>query len=162
MSMIFCPRGSVLTSEPSENGGAGFYRLDGFPSGENGILLYSCSPTESDIHTPMVTLEGKKILYKFGKAFGNFSISGELLLGAAGSDGSGVSGSALADLTSYFEKHRLSNKDDPTILTAAGGDTKYYLYLIGLQIFDMNTEFHTMPFTITALIADPTNPREKE
>lgn len=110
------------------------------------ILLQSFRIFDKIIELPITTLDGAKILYIFGKAWGDISVGGLALLGEGGT------GSALAEIINFWNAHN-SWKKNSHIKMSIPGSKAFNLYLTSLTIGDPNAEFQFFPFTFTGKLA---------
>lgn len=151
MSGFLAARGCIYKYTPPGTGGSGFYKVSpAFPqSSGSPILLQGIDLQDNDIISPVVTLEDFKVLYKFGQAFGNATIYGDILLGPVGSTGGGLSA-----LIGWFQANRVSKSSSPITFSMAGGSA-YRMYATGLVIGRVDPEYHIQNFAISAIIAEP-------
>lgn len=150
---ILPSRGCVYSVESDK--AEGFYSVKGLSHGSQSpsdrpILVRAISFEDKDITSPITTLGGVRVIYRFGKGIGNVRISGEILMGPAGDAGNAQSQS---DVITFFESHRVSVRDEPVIATLPGG-RGVQAYLYGLLMGDMDPATHTQPFLITGYLAD--------
>lgn len=148
MEIFASSKGCVFV--PSPRGGGGAYALEGLDRGsaESPILIQGADLHDADILLPVSLLDGGKILYTFGRAWGDVSVAGVVLLGSAG-DGS------LKKVKSWFESRRVGGSTDPrpVNLSTPGGPYKLYIHAFGLGMPD--AEFHIQPFMVYGKIASP-------
>ena len=148
MADIFASsRGCVYA--PNSRGGQGSYAVEGLDRGsaESPILILGADLKDSDIVLPVSTLNGIKIIYTFGEAWGDATILGLALLGSGDS--------SLKRLTSWFKGKRSSaGESAQTVnLSTPGGPYKLYIHAFGLAQPD--EKFNTQPFMIYGKIANP-------
>lgn len=127
---------------------AGF-RLEPDLSGgiDSPVLLQSVTIEDKVVNLPVVTLDGVRILYVFGKAWGDISVGGLALLGAGGS------GSALADVVGWFKANSVENEDKVVSVSLPGG-VAYKFYATALSIGDPDPEYQFFPFTVYGKIIE--------
>jgi len=151
MSAFFSARGCVLVVGGAP--GAGFYRVQGLRSGsgKTPVLISGIQYTDTDVILPVTTLESFKVLYSFGEGFGNFAVTGTLLLGP-----SGKTPDCIKDLTSWFKNRRTANNDSPVNVSAPGG-VAYKVFFNGLGISGADPAYHTLTFSLQGVIAEPSS-----
>lgn len=115
------------------------------------ILIMGIELSQQDIVSPVSCLGNVKIFYTFGQAFGNVMIRGEMLLGPLGS----VQSDGVRLLSDFFNQQRVSNLKKATTFSIA--QTAYQMYMTGLQIGQVDIEFHVLPFVFTGVLIDPAN-----
>lgn len=152
--MNILPARGCVYSVSSEGSGEGFYSVSGLThgssSGNGVILIHSVNTEDTDITSAVTTISGIRILYRFGKGVGNVRVTGQVLLGPAGSASSADAPSKLVD---FYQTNRVSNKDTPTNVTLPGGKgLKVYFNSLVLGDTDPNT--HTQPFVLIGFLAD--------
>ena len=115
---------------------------------ESPVLTTGVQINDQDLVLPVVTLDGARILYSFGPAFGSFNIIGTALLGAVGGQGS-----ALGKVSDWFKSNRVSSLEGP-ISVSLGGGGAYKVFVTGLSVAEADTEFHIQPYVIMGNIAE--------
>jgi hypothetical protein len=152
MAILTPCRGNVYKVDPVEGAGdSGFYEIKELTAKKgqgDALIIMSVNPEESDILSPVVTLENTKILYTFGSNFGNITISGLLMLGK-----SGVPGQCLKTLIDFFTKHRVSKESNP--INVSGPSTGWKVFLNGLKVGEADSINNTQPFALFGTIAEP-------
>jgi hypothetical protein len=150
----FGARGCVYVVPGQGSGNAGLYKIDGFPAADPDapVLLQSVEITDNDIVMPVATMNNFKVVYTFGQDFGNLVIGGEILLGPTGDLAGG-----LKNLINWFNVNRVSVLLAPVSVSLPGG-AAYKAYVQGLQIGRVDPELCTVPFGISAIIAEPGDP----
>lgn len=147
---FFPTRGCVYAIPASgDNSKGGLYRLDGITDQKgtsSAILLTGLDMMDSDVVAPVITTEDLKILYVFGKSFGNVSVQGQILLGQAGSDPSKLTG-----LQDWFNTNRVANSRKPVSLSVA--HKAYTVYMTGLALGGVDPEYNIQTFGLQGLIA---------
>ncbi len=115
------------------------------------ILIMGIELGQQDIVSPVSCLNNVKLFYTFGQSFGNVMIRGEMLLGPLGS----VQSDGVRILNDFFNQQRVSNLKRATTFSIA--QTAYQMYMTGLQIGQVDVEFHVLPFVFTGVLIDPAN-----
>jgi hypothetical protein len=114
------------------------------------ILLRNAALSDSDVVLPVSTLDKKKILYTFGRAFGDVMIAGTVFLGPAGNPQDG-----LSKVIEYMEKHGVGRADKPApVMFSMPGTKGYKIYLVGLKIMEADPELNLHNFQLVGVIAD--------
>ena len=129
------------------NGSDGFYKVSGLDSPL--ILIQGVDSHDKEIHLPVATLDNKRILYSFGKDFGDINVRGLIILGESGNPTG-----ALGQVLQWFEEKRLSKSLAPVEVSLPGGKG-YMMYPTGLALSEPDPEFHLQPFAVIGLIAEP-------
>jgi hypothetical protein len=111
-------------------------------------IITGYSLNETEITSKIACLNDQRVLYSFGKAFGEIHVSGELLLGEAGKT---TDSSMEYDLRDYYDKNRVSKLDD-SIGFSAGKTLTMDFFLTGLSIANYNLEFEILPFTLVGTL----------
>lgn len=115
-------------------------------SDESPIIMQSLNVSDQVVNLPVLTLNGIRVLYVYGKAWGDIAVGGLALLGKAGA------GDALAKVTEYYESVNVSNEDGNSVKVSLPGNTGYKFYATGLSIGDPNPEYQFFPFSIQGKI----------
>ena len=116
------------------------------------ILLLQVQIAQSDLVSAVACLDNFKVLYTFGQNFGQVQIGGEVLLGSIGTAGEARAAQRLRD---FFAKYRISVWKQPIKLSTLG--TSYLVYLTGMQLGAVDTNFNVLPFVLTGMLIDPQN-----
>lgn len=134
---------------PNAVAGAGFYALDGLSGGgaSSPIMILNAGVNDTDIVLPVATLNNKKILYTFGRGFGNVAVNGMILLGPNGKSAN------LGTLLGWFGSHRASAGGGAVNLSFPGG--AYKIYVVGMVLSEADPQFNIQYFQIAGLIASP-------
>jgi hypothetical protein len=143
IDLIACRGTTWLVGAPASEGFSISPPIEG--SEESPIVLQSLTVSDSVIHMPVNTLDGARILYIFGRAWGDISIGGLALLGQGGSGG------ALASVIDWFESNSAAVVDNEISVSVPGG-SGYTFYALGLQISEPDTEINCFPFRVTGKI----------
>jgi len=112
------------------------------------ILLQSISVSDKVIHLPVVCLDGTRIVYVFGRDFGDISVGGLALLGKGGV------GDALTKVVSYYKANSVEDGSDTKVSVSLPGSSSYKFYLLGLTIQDPNPEMQYFPFMLSGKIVE--------
>lgn len=103
---------------------------------------------EQEIVAQAACLNDLRVMYTFGKGFGNISVNGEMLLGAP--EANSAIESSLYD---YYNTNRVSKLKGPiSISLGAGGSINFFL--IGLNINQYNVDYELLPFTLQGIIQE--------
>jgi len=152
MAILAPCRGNVYRVNPVPGSGdSGFYYIPDLQAKKgdgDALLIMSVSPQETDVVSPVVTLENTKILYSFGSNFGNITISGMVLLGKSGSPGK-----SLKTIIDFFETRRVSKKSEA--VSVMGPSVGWRVFLTGLQIGEADSVNNTQSFQLSGIIAEP-------
>lgn len=148
---FYCPPGTVYRSGPKDSGSAPMFLIEPeIPSGDRAGIVILGAPQiqEEDIVAPVSCLENVKVYYQFGQSFGAATVSGEVMLGAAGSirDNAGR-------IEEFFKENRVSVLKKPVKLSGLGG-RQYFFFLERMQILPVIPEVHIMPFVFYGHILD--------
>jgi len=155
-----CSRGSVYTSKLNPTISVGMFVL--FPpliSPITPIIINGAELTKMDIVLPEVYLNGSKVLYSFGPAWGQITISGEILLGSVNLSEAGFLTSVangLRIVETYFSLFRASNYGSPIILSALRYAKPVKFFLTSYVRGQVNAEFNTIAFKLSGLVIDRT------
>lgn len=152
---IFATRTEVYMLQ-SGGGGSGRFSLEGFESvfktgkGEPPVMITGISYGENDVILPVVALDDKRILYTFGKNFGQFSLHGTIYLCGCQQDTM-----KIQKLMSTFESERVSKAKKPINFSTGDYSAKVYPQEITLQNGNPNRQ--SIDFSITCLVAPVEN-----
>jgi hypothetical protein len=161
-TMILSARGTFYQIRLAETYGPGVYAIDELTRGQDQplgegqtsfllrspILLNSIEFNQTDIVSPMPCLDNVKVFYSFGQNFGQAVISGEVLLGPLGN----ISYDGVDRLVDFFWKNRVSVTHRPIAVSVA--NNPYFVYLTGLRIGRVDSEFHILPFAMFGTLLD--------
>ena len=149
MINILPSRGCIYSFSEGINN-SGFYRLSpGIASSLTApVLILGCSLHDPDTLVPVATLDNFKVIYNFGKGFGQVNILGMALLGNETSSGEGFAG-----VVSWFNKHRTSELEDTVKLSLPGG-VAYNIFVSALAVGQTDPKFNTQQFMIGGIVAD--------
>lgn len=115
------------------------------------IVIQNISYVEQDVYLPVLAVDDHRVLYRFGRNFGQFSFQCvayimncdpkiEILLN---------------DIKNAFEDIRLASVDTPENINACGLQCKVYWHK--LEMGSVDNRAHSITFTITAIVAPKTN-----
>jgi hypothetical protein len=106
------------------------------------ILIDGISTSESDIVSRTSCLNNFKVYYSFGQNFGNIAIRGSVLLGPLGH----VNTHGVERLMDFFATYRVSVYKKAIKASLLG--KAYFLFLEGMEIGDVDTNYHVLPFLL--------------
>lgn len=137
-------RGSVHVIDGGRGGGgSGFYAIK--PPIEDSAnakaLIMGISLDFQEIVQPTTTLDDRRILYLFGTAWNEMSVSGLLLLGD-----STTRGAQLGRLMDWYSTNRVSQRKKPIAVSL--GDGGLDAYVVGLSLGQANPQTNTQSFVI--------------
>lgn len=113
------------------------------------VLFTGYTLTESEIVAKNACLNDQRVMYTFGKGFGDLSVSGEILMGAPSSKST-----AEADLLSFYEDNRVSSKKKETLtLSVASKSELIPFYLVGVSILQYNVPLEILSFRLIGVLA---------
>jgi hypothetical protein len=113
---------------------------------ESPILLQHLNLTTRAVDLPVNTLDGFRILYVFGEAWGEISIGGMALLGAGGA------GDALAKVVDLYNNYGVGKGSDKTMQASLPGGKSCSFYLTGLMIGEPDPELQYFTFAYSGKI----------
>jgi hypothetical protein len=117
-------------------------------SGKYATLFTGYNIAEQEIVAQAACLNDLRVMYTFGKGFGNIQVTGEMLLGAPEANSS-----IESSLYDYYNKNRVSKLKAPiSISLGAGGSIKFFL--IGLNINQYNVDYELLPFNLQGVIQE--------
>lgn len=139
-------KGHVHTFGGQSNG---FYELSPqIPDAQDSKALVLGIPLNlTEITQPTTTLDDKRVLYLFGSAWNDLSVSGVLLLGE-----SSTRGEQLTKLIQWYNENRVSKKRGPVSLSL--GTTGIDAYVTGLRLDQANSQTNTQNFSIQMVTTD--------
>lgn len=106
-------------------------------------LYDSVSRSGKDIVTGVPCFDDKRVIYIFGKNFGNVQVTASILLGSAEH-----TDAAEAGIMNWWNTHRSANSGVPmSISTLGGGASRYLIQGIGLGGVDPN--YNILKVTLT-------------
>ena len=153
-SCFFSARGTVFAYSMGSKSSKGFYALkppiSQTDTGNSPVLIDGVELSDVDLVAPMPLLSGFKVLYTFGTDFGNVVIHGKVLLGPTAD-----TAASMGNVIAYFNAYRISNSPPQYIQVSVPGAKAYNVFLTGLAMGLPDPMFHTQPFALTGLIADP-------
>ena len=136
---------SDLTKRYALGGGAGGNLFQ--TNSKWAILFTGYTITEQEILSKSACLEDKRVMYSFGKGFGDISITGEALLGNSKSKANFES-----TLKEFYESNRLSQNPVPLKLSVIGTNV-FEFYLVGVNVAGYNSNYEILPFSLVGVLA---------
>lgn len=115
-----------------------------------GVLLNAVMIDDQDLILPQTTINGRKILYTAGTAFGNVQIAGEVLGGPVSN---GYMGDDLGRVVDWFEQNRVGRSQSPVNVSV--GSKGYKVYIHGLSIGENDPELNIHRFVVVGKTAKP-------
>lgn len=150
MSSLLGDPGCFIIGKRSNQGeSAGAIELDpdiSLRSPTNAVLLLSVRLEESDIIAPITCMGNRKIIYTYGKNFGNVAVDGVILMGANVSQDQGVN-----RVLSYYRWMRIATRGEPIDVSMGKSGEAFSVALVGMQMGEMDRQFHTQPFTLSCI-----------
>lgn len=143
MSTFLSNRGQVYTVGSYAPGA---YSVPGLTM--EGIIITAVTVEDNDIVMLKSSINGNKIIYTAGTAFGAVGISGEVLLGNAS-----CKNKDFQSVVKWFEKARVSKSS--RAVSVSVHNTAYNVYITGLVIAQADPEYNTQGFTIVGTLAQP-------
>lgn len=150
MSLNLLPcRGHVFAIKGGESSEDSGFKLqpDLAGSDESPIILQTLTIDDKVVNLPVVTLDGVRILYVFGKAWGDIGVGGLALLGKGGTGG------ALAEVVKWFKDNSVENGEKSVSVSLPGG-AAYKFYATALSIGDPDAEYQFFPFMVYGKIIE--------
>jgi len=130
-------------------GSGGFYeikpRIEDAP--ESKALILGITLGFQEIVQPTTTLDDWRILYLFGTAWNEMTVSGLLLLGDHT-----TGGAQLGRLMAWYASNRVSRRRKP--IGVSMGDWGVDAYVVGLNLGQANPANNSQPFSIQLLTPD--------
>lgn len=133
--------------------GKGGKTLSGFgladSEAETVVILTGYQLREQEILGKTACLNDYRVMYSFGKGFGDITINGEALLGAPEQ-----SDSFEAKLKTFYETNRVSQKPDGALKFSTGeaGET-FEFFLVGMSVNGYQPEVEILPFSFTGVLS---------
>ena len=133
--------------------GSGGRSLSGFglsdSESETVVILTGYQLREQEILGKTACLNDYRVMYSFGKGFGDITINGEALLGAPEQ-----SDSFEAKLKKFYEANRVSQKTDGAVKFSTGqaGET-FEFFLVGMSVNGYQPEVEILPFSFTGVLS---------
>ncbi len=116
-------------------------------AGGSRALILGVPLTFAEIVQPTTTLDDRRVLYLFGTAWNEISVSGMLLLGE-----SGTKGEQLTQLLRWYNQNRVSQLEDSVMVSL--GTSAIDAYVVGLRLDQADPNFNTQMFSIQMVTAD--------
>jgi|APSaa5957512493_1039668.scaffolds.fasta_scaffold16974_3 hypothetical protein len=117
----------------------------------NSVALFTgYTLNEQEIVAKNSCLNDQRVMYTFGKGFGDIVINGEILMGAPISNSK-----AEADLLKFYEDNRVSKKKKDHLTLSVASESKVIpFYLVGVSIVGYNVELEILNFRIIGVLAE--------
>ena len=135
--------------------GDGLYKLTPPLTGsdESPIIIDGPEITSKDNTFAVSTLDSRQFVYTFGKDFGNFVISGRILLGKGESVRKG-----LQPLLDWFEANRVANNPGASVALDIPGNSAVRLIVNSMVLGRPEPEFNIQVFAIRGVRVEPPSP----
>lgn len=144
-------------------GKGSIWGLDGFrslfkPKGAKksctaGVLIQDVTTKRSDVVVPVVGVDDKRVLYTFGKNFGQISVKGIIFVGATDQKPAEYA----AKLRQNFDKASVSARQEPCTVSGPGLGKNTKVYWTGLEFPASDADRNIMSFVLTGIIAPIAN-----
>jgi len=116
---------------------------------ETVVILTGYQLREQEILGKTACLNDYRVMYSFGKGFGDITISGEALLGAPEQ-----SDSFEAKLKTFYETNRVSQKVDGAVKFSTGQAAETFeFFLVGMSVNGYQPEVEILPFSFTGVLS---------
>lgn len=125
--------------------------LNSYRDGPGCIIVQDVQYEEKDVFLPILAVNDKRIIYRFGKNFGRFTI----ICTAYVMDCKGSLKIKLNKIQEAFEKVRLASKANPSNVSACG--LKCKVYYTNLEIGRVDPKANSINFSITGVVAPKGN-----
>lgn len=153
MALIFANRGASFAFQQR---GSKIVNLPGFPGNGAGpypIFATNVQAMDEDIIGRVVCLNDKRILFDFGKGFGDFTMQGEVLMG--NNEGGEISGN-VGEVAAFWNSRRVSQYKQAITLTLAGSQTatnlNFMFFLHRAQIGPIQAEINVCMFQLVGTL----------
>lgn len=132
--------------------GDGLYKLKPALAGtENApIVIDGPESTLKDNVFAVSTMDSRQYIYTFGKDFGNFTVSGRILLGKGESAENG-----LRPLYAWFEQNRVANNPSARVSLDIPGNNAVRMIVTALSLGRPDAEFNIQMFAIRGILVEP-------
>lgn len=144
-------------------GKGSIWGLDGFrslfkPKGAkksctSGIIIHNVTVKYSDTVIPVVGTDDARVLYTFGKNFGQISVTGTIFIGATDKKPAEYS----SKLRQKFNKSSVSARQKPCTVSGPGLGKNTKAYWISLDFPTSDADKNTMQFVLNGIIAPIAN-----
>lgn len=114
---------------------------------DNIVILDDIQYTDGDVILPVVALDDHRIMYTFGKNFGEAYIMGTIYNGCR----ENPKFTAINKLDGVFQGARISTSKSPVNLSVAGG-WKAKVYIISLDIMQANPMNQSIKFRVSCKV----------
>lgn len=112
-----------------------------------GIIFTGFSVNEEEVTSKVACLNDQRVMYTFGKGFGDITVVGEILCGATDGVGGGES-----EIVKYYEDNRVSKLKKQITLSGPSG-FKAEFFLVGLSILQYNTQLEIINFRLQGVLS---------
>lgn len=157
--------GNGATWVVKSNGKSFPWKIDGFSSllgvkegasrrCRGGCIIQDLVVSDSDVSIPVIGADDVRVLYTFGKNFGQITIKGLILFG------SGAQTNKIdyaASLKQSFNRARMSAKKKASTVTGPGIGRNTKVHWTNLEFSGANPEKCTLGFTLSGIIAPISN-----
>lgn len=141
------------------------WKIDGFKSllgvkesasrrCRGGCIIQDLVVSDSDISIPVVGADDVRVLYTFGKNFGQIAVKGLILFGSTDQKGKI---DYATKLKQTFDKSRMSVKKKAWTVTGPGLGKNTKVHWTNLDFNGANPEKYTLGFTLSGIIAPIAN-----
>jgi len=114
------------------------------------ILFTGYSLNETEIVAKNACLNDQRVMYTFGKGFGDITVNGEILIGAPSTEGS----DSESKLLEFYEENRVSNKKKETLKLSVANESEIIpFYLVGMSIMQYNVALEILGFRLIGVLA---------
>ena len=114
------------------------------------VLFTGVQISQQDVVGRTLCMDNIKILYSFGRNFGDVAITGEILLGNF--DDASKAQTTIKNFSDFFWQYRVSNYLLPVTVSLL--KETYLVYLEGLSIGAIDPQTHIMPFMMHGTLLD--------
>lgn len=125
--------------------------LNSYRDGPGCIVVQDVHYEEKDVFLPILAVNDKRIIYRFGKNFGQFTINCIAYV----MDCKGSLKIKLNKIQEAFEKVRLASKASPSNVSACG--LKCKVYYTNLEMGRVDPQHNSINFSITGVVAPKGN-----
>lgn len=112
------------------------------------ILFTGYTFMEQEVVAKVSCLNDQRVMYSFGKGFGDLSILGEVLCGNYK-----AAKGAEKVLSEYYEENRVHSLEAPIKFSGPENFAKEF-YLVGMQIMQYNTAYEILSFRLNGVLAE--------
>lgn len=148
-SILGDPGCFLISKRSSQGSSAGAIALEpdiSLRSPNNAVLIMDVRLEENDDIAPITCMGNRKIIYTYGKNFGNVSIDGIVLMGPNVAQDQGVN-----RVLSYFRWMRLATRGAPVSLSMGKTGQAFFVGLTGFVMGQVDRQFHVQPFALSGI-----------